>query len=299
MSGLRYSRAGVPSLPLYPLNPKKGTIMSRLPAILAGFVLALAAAWTVAAQTSPPAAATITQTIPITAAVPVTLDDGSVQTVTVPLTVTLNIDVSVDGAASIGAEVEQPAAAEPVADEVALENASDFLPALADMPDGWGLRQEGEASSNEDIADAWPDADAALATLNDLGRLGGYYRNYQAPGLPLTGNATLNFTLLVFETPEGAADAIAFYGERDEARLDSGEVESIFPISVSGLGDAVEAYTVRYAATSEGANDAHDEHTIVFAKGNAVVFVVSRSFLGVGDPAQLIEFAKQIAARLP
>lgn len=261
-------------------------------------MLALAAAWTVAAQTSPQPSAAINQVIPITASVPVTLDDGSVQTVTVPLTVTLSIDVSVDGAASIGAEVEQPAA-EPVAAEVTLANAADFLPALADMPEGWSLRQEGKASSNEDIADAWPDADAALATLNELGRQGGYYRNYQAPGLPLTGNATLNFAILVLETPEGAADAIAFYRERDEAKLDSGEAESISPISVSGLGDAVEAYTVRYPSASGNASDAYDEHTVVFAKNNAVVFVVSRSFPDVGDAAQLIDLAKWVAERLP
>lgn len=281
--------------------------MTRLPALLAGILLALAAAWTVAAQTSPqPPAATVNQVIPITASVPVTLDDGSTQTVTVPLTLTLAIVVGVDGAASITADAaaEQPAAnapadAEPLAAEVTLDNAADFLPALVDMPDGWSLRQEGTASSNEDIADAWPDAAEALAALEDLGRQGGYYRNYQAPGLPLAGNANLSFTILIFDTPEGAAGALPLYRQRDDARLESGDAESNSPIAVSVLGDQVDAYTLHFPATNADANAAHDEHTVVFAKGNAVVFVTSRSFPGVGDPAQLIAYAREIAGRLP
>ena len=236
-------------------------------------MLALAAVWTVAAQTGDQSPATINQVILITTAVPVTLEDGSVQTVTVPLTVTLNIDVSVDGAASIGAEVEQPAAAKPVAAEVTLENAADFLPSLADMPDGWSLRQEGEASSNEEIAESWSDADAALETLNDLGRLGGYYRNYLAPSLLSPGNATVTFTILVFDAPEGATDAVPFYREREEAKIESGEAESISPISISGLGDKLDAYTVHFPDTAEGKNDGHDEHNIAFAQGNGVAVV--------------------------
>ena len=281
-------------------------VLTLATAWAAGVLLALSLGWPASAQPAPqpPAAATINQVIPITASVPVTLDDGSTHTVTVPLTVTLAIAVGVDGAGSIAAAAEQPATnapadAEPLAAEVTLDNAADFLPALADMPDGWSLRQEGAASSNEDIADAWPDADAALAALDELGRQGGYYRNYQAPGLPLAGNANLSFTILVFDTPEGAAGALPLYRQRDDARLESGDAESLSPIAVTGLGDAVDAYTLRFPATSAAANDAHDEHTVVFAKGNAVVFVTSRSFPSVGDAAQLIAYAREIASRLP
>lgn len=270
--------------------------MSRLPATLAGVVLSLAAVWTVAAQTSPPSP-TVSQVIPITASVPVTLDDGSVQTVTVPLTVTLNIDVSVAGTA-IGAEIKQSSVA-PVAAEVTLENAGDFLPALADMPDGWNLRQEGEGSTNEELAESWPDPAAALEELNALGRLGSYYRTFQIAGFPAYGNAHIIFSLVLFDSEEGASGALALYRERDQSAVDNGDYDSLSPLSVSGLGDDVSAYTRTKAVSKEGAMDGHDEHSINFAKGNVMASITSRSFPSLGDIQQLIDFARWIAQRLP
>jgi hypothetical protein len=273
--------------------------MTRLLGIVAGIVLAGAAVWTVAAQTSAQPAASIVQEIPVVASVPVTLDDGSVQTVTVPLTVTLNVDVSVDGATAVGAEVAQAEPVEPVADEVTLENAGDFLPTLDDMPEGYTLRREAEAMPNDQLAEEWPDPAAALEAFNELGRLGGYNRSFQVSGFPLVGNATVDFTIIVFDEAQGAADAIPVYRERHQAKVDSGEAEAILPISVSSLGDNVDAYTLRFPASSEDTNDGHDEHNIAFAKGNALVFVQGNSFTGVGDPKQLIDFAKWVEQRLP
>ena len=225
--------------------------------------------------------------------------DGSVQTVTVPLTVTLNVAVSVDGATAIGAEVEQPAAAEPVAAEVTLANAGDFLPSLADMPDGFKQRGEGEGSTNEKLAESWPDPDAALEKINSLGRIGSYYRTFQAPGLPLVGNATIDATLVLFDSAEGAVGALALYHERAQASVDSGEYDSISPVAVSGLGENTDAYILYKAPSEGGAMDGYDETNIVFAKGSAMVTVESRSFPGVGDARQLIDFARWIARRIP
>ena len=220
------------------------------------------------------------------------------QTVTVPLTITLNVAVRVDGAASIGAEAEQSTAA-PLVDEVTMENAGSFLPSLADMPEGFRQRGEGEGSTNEKLAESWPDPDAALQRLTELGRIGSYYRTFQAPGLPLVGNATIDATLVLFDSPEGAANAVALYRERAQAGVDSGEYDSISPVAVTGLGENADAYVLYKAPSEQGAADGYDETDIYAVKGNVMVSVLSRSFPGVGDAKQLIDLAKLVYGRLP
>lgn len=273
--------------------------MTRLLAALAGILLTLSLAWTVAAQTSPQSAATLTQTIPVTASVPVTLDDGSVQTVTVPLTVTLGIDISVDGAADIGAEVAAPTAAQPIADAVTLENAGDFLPALADMPAGFKLDDDGPGSDNADLAASWPDPDEALAQFDDLGRLGSHYRDFSVAGLALFGNATLETSLVLFDNPQGAADAIALYRQRDEAGVQDGDYDSIQFVSMPPIGETGEATIRTKAPTGEGKMDGYSLTQIAFQKGNALVFVQARSFPNTGDFQQMIDIARLIEGRLP
>lgn len=273
--------------------------MTRLPGILAGALLSVVLALAVAAQGDPQSVATISQAIPVIALVPVTLDDGTVQTVTVPLTVTLNVNVSVEGATTVGAEVEQASLPTPIAEEVTIENLADFLPALSDMPNGFKLIKEGAGSSNEELAESWPDPAAALEQFEKSGRLGSYNRDFQAAGLPLFGNARLSLSVVLFDSEQGAEDAMPLYRERDLAQIDKGEVDSVHEMSIPILGQSRDAYVLSKAPTDESSMNGLDAHNITFRKGDVLAFVHATSLANVGDIDQLLELARMIEQRLP
>lgn len=275
--------------------------MSRILGILGGIALAGAVVWTVAAQSSPQSLpAKISQVIPVVASVPVTLDDGTVQTVTVPLTVTLDVAVSVEGAVSVGAEAASAAApAKPISDTVTVDNAAVFLPELADMPDGWRLVEEGKTGTNEDVTANWADPKVAKAALDKAGRLGGYYRTFQNGTLSPLGNARISATVLAFETPEGAAAALDLYHQRSQERVKSGEIASLSPAKIPALGDKSDAYVLSSPPAKDNSEIPFDEATVAFQKGKALVFVTARSFQNGGDVNQLVKLAQMIEQRLP
>lgn len=122
-------------------------------------------------------------------------------------------------------------------------------------------------------------------------------RQFQSASLDLLGNMGVVATLVVFDTPEGAAKGLELYHERDQGMVDAGDLETLSPINAPTIGDRSEAYTL-VGAKEEGSPQM-DAHSVAFQKGNALVFVQSYAFRNGGNVAQLIELAKQIEQRLP
>ena len=173
---------------------------------------------------------------------------------------------------------------------------ADYMPTLKDMPAGFLIQQEGISGTNADIAKSMEDPVAAEKSLNELGRQGGYYRHFAPTGLQIAGNGLIAFSLISFETEEGASKSLPLYIERDRFRFGK-----LSEIAMPDLGDESVAHFARWEDPNEGGSSPRqiDEHIFVIRKGNVLLFVEGSSFANAGNVNELVALAELVVNRLP
>jgi hypothetical protein len=180
---------------------------------------------------------------------------------------------------------------------VTVETAKDYLPELGDMPIGWSMSADGQAGTNEDISAKLKDPVAAKQRLDELGRLGGYFRSFDAPnGCPSYGNCRLDFSLIIFATPEGAKNSFSFYEDRDREFYDT-----LSEVSGPDLGDSNLAYRVKWVDLGEdkATPQAWEQYEVLIQKGNVLLSMGTLARPGATDIDQLADMAAKAFARLP
>lgn len=180
---------------------------------------------------------------------------------------------------------------------VTVETAKDYLPELGDMPIGWSMSADGQAGTNEDISAKLKDPVAAKQRLDELGRLGGYFRSFDAPnGCPSYGNCRFDVSLIVFSTPEGAKNVFSYYEDRDRDFYDT-----LSEVSGPNLGDSNLAYRVKWVDLGEdkATPQAWERYIIFIQKGNLVLSMSTLARPSATDINQWADMAEKAFGRLP
>lgn len=179
---------------------------------------------------------------------------------------------------------------------VTVDTAASYLPKLSDMPVGFVIKNEGSSGTNADVVAGMKDPLAAQQQLDELGRQGGYYRFFAPTAFQVIGNGALEFTLVVFATPEQADRAIDFYVERDRSRY-----STMTEFSAPALGDRSVAYLAEWENPGKdgAAATAVDGYLYTIRKGNTILFAEARAVSNTADVNQLVNMAKQVVDRLP
>lgn len=173
---------------------------------------------------------------------------------------------------------------------------------LDDLPPGFALQEEA-FTDNEEAAETDPEGkQAALARLNEWGRLLGYSASYMTND-PLGtfisgGTASVNVSLSIFQTPEGAAAGIE-WGR--EIAADPSQSIALFPgvisiegepMSFSSIGD--ETLAARFTGTlrPEGVELEVDvdfiAHLVAIRRDRATAYIIVGA-IGGAEPGQEVE----------
>lgn len=214
--------------------------------------------------------------------------DGVPVTASVPLSVNVAMVVDVVG----GDATSAPAS---VGRTVTLSESVGLLPSLAEMPTGFYLDGEASAlSSNDQVAEGFADTDAAMAMLEEVGRLGGWSSRFRNTQFTLFGggNANIDVSVLVFADPEGAQRYV------DEAPLRVGRraVVKGKPVTISApiLGDG----SVLFKVDVTEDESTRSEYEMWVRRGNVVLVIEGKAMQNMGNVDQLLEVAQRILDRM-
>ena len=225
------------------------------------------------------------QVVPVTVDVAVPVD-GETVTTTLPLSAEVSVQVRL---------VENSAApAEPLPD-MTVEDATQLLPVLSEMP--VGFVQNGTPtplSSNEQVAAQYEDPTAFLTFLDEeVGRLGGVYVQFgNSQYAPFAGgNGSIRASVLVMEDAEGADLYLQGAMERELERSD--DAQAVYRVSAPRLGDN----SILYKLDTAENNAQFSEYSLWVRVNNALLTIDGRATRNMGNVDQLLTIARTILAR--
>jgi len=227
----------------------------------------------------------IRQTVPVTAAVAVPIDNGTHITTMLPLTIELAGQISIVGFSP---------AIYPISRTYTLTTSPTVLPGLADMPDGFQAISTTVFLSNEDWAG---DASELLVKAATFGRLGSYSSNFRFAGLPLFTNAAITTDIIIFRDHTGAQAYLTDWLQRMQQSVDAGTYTAMHPLSAPTIGDF--SYFYKFdLLTLAGDNPERSRYVLYTRYQNALIYIEIIAFKDGGDPLEALRLARGIIHRL-
>jgi len=243
----------------------------------------------------------VQQGAPVLARVAVPMENGSTVELTVPLTIGVDLQVSLEPSALVES-IQEARGLPQIQERYTLSDALTALPTLSDMPDGFEVQTEAEPLlPDEELAEqSSEDPEATLANLEQWGIEGGYFNEFIFSGLPLFGTGRLRTTILIYGDAEGARAHLEAWDRREARKVEDGEYISRAPLSSSPVGDR----TLAYKANSRRADESRESeweysvYTLAFQQGNALVFVDTISFRDAGDFRDNLRIGRKVSRKL-